>query len=289
MGKWMALNLVKSGHPTTVFNRSQGPARFLTEQGASSTTSPAEVAAASDMVFISLPETQVVEQVLFGPRGVVEGARPGCIVVDTSTIGYMGTLAIAQRLAEKKILFADAPVSGMEARAKDGTLSIMVGCDPALFSALRPVLSLMGNTITHMGPVGSGQLTKLINQLLFNASMAAMAEVLPMAVKLGLDPEKVAQVVTTGTGRSFGAEFFTPRILENRFSDGYPIEKAYKDMVSAAEISAHQKVPLPVTQATTTVFQMAMAEGLGAEDKGALIKVFERLLQVQFRKAGTGE
>ncbi|MHB0869861.1 MAG: NAD(P)-dependent oxidoreductase, partial [Chloroflexota bacterium] len=155
-----------------------------------------------------------------------------------------------------------------------------------LFEENRPILGAMGNTIIHMGAVGSGQLTKLVNQLLFNAAMASMAEVLPMAVKLGLDPERVTQVVSTGTGRSFGVEFFAPRILENRFDQGYPLEKAYKDMVSALEISGHQMIPLPVVQATTTAFQLALAEGLGGEDKGALIKVYERLLGVQFRKGG---
>ena len=137
-----------------------------------------------------------------------------------------------------------------------------------------------------MGKVGSGQLTKLINQLLFNISCAGVAEVLPMAAKLGLDPEKVTQVVTTGTGRSFAAEFFVPLTLENRFDQGYPIKHAYKDMISAAEISAHQKIPLPVVQATTATFQMALAEGFGDESKGSLIKVFERMLGVEFRKKG---
>jgi 3-hydroxyisobutyrate dehydrogenase-like beta-hydroxyacid dehydrogenase len=135
-----------------------------------------------------------------------------------------------------------------------------------------------------MGAVGSGQLTKLINQLLFNICCAGIAEVLPMAVKLGLDPEKVTEVVTTGTGRSFAAEFFLPRALENKFDEGYPIKLAYKDMISAAEISANQKIPLPMVQAATTIFQMALAAELGNEGKGTLIKVFERMLDVEFRK-----
>lgn len=283
MGKWMALNLVKAGHEVTVHNRSQGPVQMLVEQGARAARSAAGVASSSDLVFLCLPETAVVEQMIFGPDGVAGAAGPGTIVVDTSTISYMGTLDVARRLAGQGIRFADAPISGMEARAKDGSLTIMVGAEERLFAEIRPFLLDMGKTILHMGPVGSGQLTKLINQLLFNANMAAMAEVLPMSVKLGLDPDKVAQVITTGTGRSFGAEFFAPRILRDQFTEGYPIGKAYKDMVSALEISGHQRIPLPITQATATIFQMAISEGLGAEDKGALIKVFERLLGVEFR------
>lgn len=286
MGKWMAQNILKAGYPLVVFNRTAQRAQFLVDQGASLVSSPAELAAASEVVFLSLPNTEVVEQTIFGSGGIVEGARPGMVLVDTSTISYVGTLEIARRLAERGIRFADAPVSGMEARAKDGTLTIMFGGDEGLFEEVVPALRAMGNTIIHMGGVGSGQLTKLTNQLLYNAAMASMAEVLPMAVKLGLDPEKVARVVTTGTGRSFGLEFFAPRILENRFDDGYPLEKAYKDMVSALEISGHQKIPLPMAQATATAFQLALADGLGGEDKGALIKVYERLLGVQFRKGG---
>jgi 3-hydroxyisobutyrate dehydrogenase-like beta-hydroxyacid dehydrogenase len=124
----------------------------------------------------------------------------------------------------------------------------------------------------------------LINQLLFNISAAGIAEVMPMAARLGLDPEKVTQVVTTGTGRSFAAEFFLPLALENRFDQGYPLKSAYKDMISAAEISTHEKIPLPMVQAATTTFQMALANGLGSESKGSLIKVFEKLLGVEFRK-----
>jgi 3-hydroxyisobutyrate dehydrogenase-like beta-hydroxyacid dehydrogenase len=196
----------------------------------------------------------------------------------------MATLDVARRLSERGIRFADMPVSGMEARAQDGTLTIMCGGDPALLETVRPALNAMSNKIIHMGEVGSGQLTKLINQLLFNINMAALAEVLPMAVKLGLDPEKVAQVVTTGTGRSFAAEFFIPNILEDRFDQGYPLKHAYKDMISAAEISAQRQIPLPLVHAATTTYQMALLDGLGDQDKGAMIKVFERILGVEFRK-----
>jgi 3-hydroxyisobutyrate dehydrogenase-like beta-hydroxyacid dehydrogenase len=160
----------------------------------------------------------------------------------------------------------------------------MFGGEKKVFDQVRIALEAMGNKIIHMGEVGSGQLTKLVNQLLFNISAAAIAEVLPMAAKMGLDPEKVTQVITTGTGRSFAAEFFTPLILEGRFDQGYPLKNAYKDMISAAEICAYQKIPLPLVQAATTTYQMALADGHGEEGKGAMIKVFERILGVKFRK-----
>jgi len=286
MGKWMAINLVKAGFDVWVQDIDPKAVAFVTEKGAKSCGTPAETATAVDWIFMSLPNTEIVEEVVFGKDGIAEGGKPGLVVVDLSTISYLPTLDISERLRAREILFADAPVSGMETRAKEGDLTVMFGGEEAVLEQVRPALDVIGSKIVYMGKVGSGQLTKLINQLLFNISCAGIAEVLPMAAKLGLDPEKVTRVVTTGTGRSFAAEFFIPLALQNRFDQGYPIKHAYKDMVSAAEISARQKIPLPVVQATTATFQMALAEGFGDESKGSLIKVFERMLGVEFRKKG---
>ncbi|MHB8909557.1 MAG: NAD(P)-dependent oxidoreductase [Syntrophales bacterium] len=283
MGKWMASNMLKAGFPMKVYDISPNAVKFLTDQGAEAAKSPADAAAAVDWLFMSLPDTEVVEKAIFGESGIAQGAKPGLVLVDLSTISYMPTLEISRRLKEKGVLFADAPVSGMGARAKDGKLTVMFGGEEGLFKTLRPAFDAIGNQIVYMGGVGSGQLTKLINQLLFNISCAGLAEVLPMAVKLGLDPEQVAQVVTTGTGRSFAAEFFIPLTLKNQFDEGYPVKAAYKDMISAAEISAHKGIPLPVVNATAVTFQMAMAEGYGDLSKGGLIRVFEKMLGTEFR------
>ena len=284
MGKWMALNMMKAGFPLRVYDIDPAAVQFLAGQGATAAKSPADVAAEVNWLFMSLPDTEVVEKAIFGENGVTQGAKRGLVLVDLSTISYIPTLEIHRKLKERGILFADAPVSGMGARAKEGKLTVMFGGDERLFQTLRPAFDAIGNQIVYMGAVGSGQLTKLINQLLFNISCAGLAEVLPMAVKLGLDPEKVAQVVTTGTGRSFAADFFVPLTLENRFDEGYPVKSAYKDMISAAEISAHKGIPLPVVNATAVTFQMAMAEGFGDLSKGGLIRVFEKLLGTEFRK-----
>ncbi len=284
MGKWMALNIIKAGFELTVFDVSPQAVQFLVDQGAKSSRTPIDLAAQADWVFLSLPNTEMVEKAIFGQDGLACGAMRGTIILDCGTTNYMTTLDFARRLNERGIRFADMPVSGMEARAKDGTLTIMCGGDVAILETVRPALDAIGNKIIHMGEIGSGQLTKLINQLLFNINVAALAEVLPMAVKLGLDPDKVGQVVTTGTGRSFAAEFFIPHILDNRFDQGYVLKHAYKDMISAAEICAQRQIPLPLVHAATTTYQMALLDGLGDEDKGAMIKVFERILGVEFRK-----
>ncbi len=288
MGRWMAHNILAKGFDLTVSDIDAAALAAVTQRGAKAAATPAEVAERTDWIFLSLPNAEIVQQVLFGTAGLLSGARAGQVVIDLGTSAYMATLEIGARLQQHGIHFADAPVSGMEARAKDGTLTIMYGGNEAVFQQLQPVFNAVGNLVLYMGELGCGQLTKLINQLLFNISAAALAEILPMAAKLGLDPEKVVQVVTTGTGRSFAAEFFGPRILEDNFREGYALKNAYKDMVSAAEICAHRNIPLPLVHAATTTYQMALAEGHGDADKGAMIKVFERLLGVEFRrKKGT--
>jgi len=286
MGKWMALNVMKSGFDLTVFDIDEKAVKSLTDQGAKPGRNPGDLAAQVDWVFLSLPNTEIVEGVIFGQNGLVNGAKSGLIVVDLSTIKYLPTLDIARRLQERGVHFADAPVSGMEARAREAQLTVMFGGEKAIFERVRPVFDAIANKVIYMGEIGSGQLTKLTNQLLFNISCAAIAEVLPMAVKLGLDPEKVTQVVTTGTGRSFAAEFFLPLALEGRFDQGYPLKEAYKDMISAAEICAYRKIPLPLVHSATTTYQMALTDGYGDESKGAMVKVFERILGVKFRKKG---
>ena len=289
MGKWMALNYLKADCHISVYDINTQAVDLLVQNGATASQTPAHMATQCEVVFLSLPDTDIVEQTIFGETGLIQTAKKEMLIVDLSTISYLGSVDIARKLNQKDIFFCDAPVSGMESRAKEATLTIMVGGPKKIFDRIYPLLKIIGNTVLHMGPVGSGQLTKLVNQLLFDINAAGLAEVLPMAAKLGLDPAKVCQIITTGTGRSFAAEFFTPLTLENRFDEGYPLKSAYKDLTSAAEISSRHKIPLPLTQATTNIFQMALAQGLGSESKGALIKVFEKILDVEFRKKGVQE
>ena len=147
----------------------------------------------------------------------------------------------------------------------------------------QPLLELIGSKVLYMGPSGSGQLTKLINQLLFDINAGALGEVLPMAARMGLDPDLIGEVVNSGSGRSFASEFFVPRILKGHFADGYPMAHAYKDLVSGAELSARHGIPMPVLAAATATYQAALLRGHGAKDKGAMVQVFEELLGVAFR------
>ncbi|AGA68316.1 beta-hydroxyacid dehydrogenase, 3-hydroxyisobutyrate dehydrogenase [Desulfitobacterium dichloroeliminans LMG P-21439] len=284
MGKPMALNLLKSGKELIVYDQRPNSYLEFEEQGARVAKGLQDVAEA-DIIFCSLPNSEVVHQVLLGEEGLKQALRTGQIIVDTSTIKYNTTLDIAKELAARGVEFLDAPVSGMEARAKEGTLTMMCGGKQELFTKVTPYLQWMANKILYMGNSGSGQLTKLINQLLFDINGAALAEILPMSIKLGLDPEKVGEVVNSGTGRSYASEFFIPKILEGNFTEGYPMKHAYKDLVSGVEISSSLCIPMPVLCAATTTYQIALLKGLGDRDKGGMIGVFEDLLQVQYRKS----
>jgi 3-hydroxyisobutyrate dehydrogenase-like beta-hydroxyacid dehydrogenase len=282
MGKHMAMNMLKSGAELTVTDLKKDSFLQFEQKGVRTTTNLAEVVQA-EIVFLSLPGTQAVQDVLVGRNGIIDKLGKGQIVVDLSTMSYTATLELAKRLEARGVSFLDAPVSGMEARAQEGTLTVMCGGSEKILETVRPFLNCIGNKILYMGGTGSGQLTKLINQLLFDINAAALAEVLPMAVKLGLDPEKVGQVVNSGTGKSYASEFFLPRILKNSFSDGYAMKHAYKDLVSGAEISANLCIPMPVLGAATATYQAALLKGYGDQDKGAMICVFEELLGVAYR------
>jgi len=285
MGKWMAMNLIKAGYPLTFFARKKEVSEQMKTQGGRPSPTLREMAQESDWVFLCVSDTAAVEEVLFGKAGISEALKPGQVVIDCGTIHPLSTRKFAETLKAKGISFLDAPISGMEARAKAGTLTIMAGGEKEVFEKVRPALEVMGNKIIYAGRSGNGQLMKLINQVMFNIHCATMAELFPMAVKMGLDPEQTLEVVKTGTGHCFAVDNFGPLILERNFGPGYPLEAAYKDMVHAAEISNTHRIPLPVTAACMMTYQMALDQGLGRENKGAMIKVWEKALGVEVRKA----
>ena len=285
MGRGMALNMLRGSCDMAVCDLRPERLDEFRRQGIAVSANPS-CAVGADFVFLSLPDTKAVEEVLCGENGLA-GRRSGGIVVDLSTISYQATLRIGEMLARRGISFLDAPVSGMKARAEDGTLTVMCGGEQGVFEAVEPYLRRIGSKVLYMGRQGSGQLAKLINQLLFDINVAALAEILPMSVRMGLDSCKIGEIVNSGTGRSYASEFFIPRTLDGVFDEGYPLESAYKDLVSAAELSAQQKIPLPVLHAATVTYQTALLRGLGAQSKGAMIRVYEELLGVSFRRSPT--
>ena len=237
----------------------------------------------AQILFTCLPDGDVVEDAVFGSDGLAQHLAPDAIVVDLSTIEHAKAVAIGRRLEADGNRFLDCPVSGAPAGAEAGTLTVMCGGDSATFATIKPLLERFSATVLHMGPLGSGQLTKTVNNVIYDINIAAIAEVLPMAVAMGLDPEQIATVVTTGTSRSFASEYFVPRILKGLFDEGYPLAKAYKDLVSCAEVGMKHGVPMPLTAAATATYQTTMRQGHGDRDKGAMILPFEALLGVQVR------
>ena len=282
MGKPMAMNMLKSGGELTVTALETASFPEFEAKGARTTKDVRDMGDA-DIVFLSVPHGKAVMAALIGDKGLLATAKKGQIIVDTSTITYSETLEIAQACAERGVVFMDAPVSGMEQRAIEGTLTVMCGGERDVFDKVKPLLELVGNKILYMGKLGSGQLTKLINQLLFDINAAALAEVLPMAVKMGLDADLVGEVINSGTGRSYASEFFISRILRGHFSDGYLMKHAYKDLISGARISAELGIPMPVLAAATATYQTALLSGHADKDKGGMVRVFEELLGVEYR------
>lgn len=282
MGRPMAMNLAKSGAELIVCATRHTSLVPFESRGVRTTTRLEEVAQ-SEIVFLSLPNGDVVRDVLLGEAPLTGPGSKVRIVVDTSTIAHARAVELAHELQARGIDFVDAPVSGMAARAAAATLTVMCGGSRAACERIEPYLACMASRILHMGPAGSGQLAKLVNQLLFNINAAALAEILPMSVKMGLDPAQVGDIVNSGTGRSYASEFFIPRILDDSFSEGYSMANAYKDLVSAAEIGSQRCIPMPVLNAAIATYQMALLRGHGESDKGSMIRIFEELLGVRYR------
>ncbi|MCI5865858.1 MAG: NAD(P)-dependent oxidoreductase [Cloacibacillus porcorum] len=283
MGRHMAVNMFKHDTDIRVFDANREILTELSNLGIPTASSPAEIGKLADVVFLSLPSAGVVEKVLFGEGGVIGDGAKRNIIVDLGTTAYMKTLEFGSRLGSLGFKFADAPVSGMESRAASGELTLMFGGEQSVFDKIVPYFNMISNKVINFGGLGSGQMAKLINQLLFDINTAALSEVLALATKLGLDPQKTVEVVTSGTGRSWAAEFFAPRILSGVFNEGYAMDNAYKDLVSASEISAQLRVPMPILSAATAIYQMSLCKGLGNEGKGAMIKVYEEFLGAEFR------
>ena len=284
MGKWMAFNILKKGFSLSVYDIRKKPVTELIKYGANAPQGLAEIGNRCKWIVFSLPDTSVVESVLFGTSGLKASLKSGHIIIDCSTTHPVFAQKAAAEPKREGIIFLDAPISGMASLVREGKLTIMVGGEEEAFQTVQPLLKAMGKTILYMGTSGAGQTTKILNNILFNISCAAMAEILSFAVKVGLDPEKFSSVVQESSGQSYGFDFFFPRIINNNFTDGYPMEKAYKDMDALMELSNKYQIPLPVFSGAMHTYKLALSLGLGDQDKGAMIKVWENIFGVTVRK-----
>jgi 3-hydroxyisobutyrate dehydrogenase len=272
MGAAMAGHLVRSGRPVTVWNRTPGRAAGLVAEGATEAANPARLAAASDVILLCVSDTPDVEAILFGPDSVAEGAQPGSLVIDCSTIAPGATRAMAVRLATHGVELADAPVSGGSEGAQKATLSIFVGAEPAVFERARPILEVIGGTITHVGPVGSGQAVKAVNQVILAGAYLGVAEGIVLALKSGLDVEQVVAALSGGAAQSWVLANRSGRMLANEYPLGFKIELHLKDLGIALGLAAESGMELPVTELCAEIERALVEGGHGDDDVSAVAR-----------------
>lgn len=277
MGKPMALNILKAGYSVVVHNRSREAVNELVSQGAVEAFSPKEVAQKADIIFTNLPDSPDVEKVALGEDGIIQGVKPGAIVIDNSTIKPSSARLIAEKLAEKEVLSLDAPVSGGDIGAINGTLTIMVGGPEAAFNKALPIFQVIGKSITHVGASGTGQITKCANQIMVAAQMVAMGELLILAKKSGADPEKVAQAIKGGAAQCWTLDVKTPRLFEGNRAPGFKAYMQAKDLGIVMDTARQYGIPLPSTASNAQLFNAMLEMGMAELDNSAVIGVIEKL------------
>jgi 2-hydroxy-3-oxopropionate reductase len=272
MGKPMALNLRRRGFALVVQSRSRGPVDVLVEAGATACPTAADVAAGADVIITIVPDTPDVEQVLTGPTGVFSTLRPGAVVIDMSTIRPASARALAARAQAQGAWMLDAPVSGGEIGAIDGTLSIMVGGEAAVLEHVRPVLAAMGHPerIIHVGPAGAGQVTKACNQVVLGATIAGVAEAFALAQRHGVDPAGVRKALLGGFAQSRVLEVHGQRMLDGNYTPGFRTELFAKDYRIVMDALAEAGVPAPVTHAVRAMLEQAMTDGRAKDDYSSM-------------------
>jgi len=277
MGKSIAHNILKAGFPIVVYNRSLPAVQELVAEGAKQAGSPAEVANQVEVVFTNLPDTPDVEMVVLGKSGILEGAHKGLIYVDNSTIKPSTSRRIAEILAEKKVLTLDAPVSGGDIGARQGTLAIMVGGPEEALNKVMPVFQAMGKTITHVGEAGAGQIAKACNQIMVAAQMVAMGELLIFAQKSGADPQKVVEAIRGGAAQCWTLDVKPPRLFNGNRNPGFKAYMQAKDLNIVMETARQYGIPLPSTAINSQLFNAMIEMGMKDLDNSAVIGIIEQL------------
>ncbi len=281
MGKSIARNILKAGFPLVIHNRSCTAVDELSAEGALAAPSPQEVASRVEVIFTNLPDTPDVEQVVLGSKGIIEGAHPGLIWVDNSTIKPAAARTLADRLKEKGVLSLDAPVSGGDIGARDATLSIMVGGPAEALEKVSPVLRATGKAITHVGEAGAGQVAKAANQIMVAAQMVAMGELLIFARKAGVDPQKVIEAIRGGAAQCWTLDVKPPRLFKGNRTPGFKASMQAKDLNIILETAREYGIPLPSAALDAQLYNAMLQMGMGALDNSAVIGVIEDLAGVE--------
>jgi 2-hydroxy-3-oxopropionate reductase len=279
MGKPMAKNLIKAGHQLVVSGHNAAAAQELTAAGASAAETPRDIASRVELVITMLPNSPDVAAVALGPDGIIEGAHPGLIFVDMSSIAPLVAQEISGGLADKEIPMLDAPVSGGEPKAIDGTLSVMVGGDRAVFDQVQGVLADMAASVVFVGGIGAGNIAKLANQVVVALNIAAVSEALVLAHKAGVSPQAVVEAIQGGLAGSTVLDAKAPMMLNHNFRPGFRINLHIKDLLNALDTSHAISAPLPLTAAVLEMMTALKAAGHDREDHSGLVQHYESLAQ----------
>jgi 2-hydroxy-3-oxopropionate reductase len=277
MGKSIAANLLKAGYKLTVHSRSRGPVDELCTLGACPADTSRAVAEASDFVFTSLPDSPDVEQVVLGPGGVRDGCRPGMVFIDNSTIKPETARHIAAEMAAIGVQALDAPVSGGDVGARAATLAIMVGGPREAFERVLPVFQAMGKTITHVGDSGAGQVAKACNQIMAAATMVAMSELMLLARKAGVEPQRVVEAIRSGAAQCWTLDVKAPRLFAGERRPGFRASMMHKDLAIILETARAFGMPLPMSALNLQLYESMLQLGMGDLDNSAVIGVYEAM------------
>lgn len=277
MGKSMARNILKAGYPLVVHNRSSAAVEELVSEGATQANSPKDTASQVDILFTNLPDSPDVEKVALGANGIIEGAKKGLIFIDNSTIKPETARSIAEKLGEKGVYCLDAPVSGGDIGAKEGTLTIMVGGPEEALIKAMPVLESVGKSITHIGEAGAGQIAKCANQIMVSAQMVAMGELLILAKKSGADPQKVVEAIQGGAAQCWTLDVKPERLFAGNRQPGFKAHMMDKDLGIVLETARTYGVPLNGAAANAQMFTAMLEMGMSELDNSAVLGVVETL------------
>lgn len=284
MGCPMAKNLIKAGKKLMVYDIREERMTELVGEGASRGDSPKDVASRCETILTMLPNSPEVREVILGKNGVIEGVRSGSTVVDMSSIAPSVSVEVCTELQKKGVEMLDAPVSGGEPKAMEGTLAFMVGGKAETFARVKDLLGAMGASVIHVGEIGSGNITKLANQIIVALNIAAMSEAMVLAAKAGVDPEKVFNAIKGGLAGSAVLNAKMPLVLKGCFKPGFRIELHIKDLNNAIETAHRVGVPVPLTGQVLEIMQALKIEGKAGDDHGGLIQFYEKLSKFEVRK-----
>ena len=284
MGKPMAKNLIKAGYNLVVFDINKDAVTEVVNAGAEEGLSSRDVASKTEIIITMLPNSPHVKEVILGKESVIKGVKSGSIVVDMSSIAPLASKEIYEKLKEKGISMLDAPVSGGEPKAIEGTLAIMAGGDKDSFETVKDILLKMGSSAVFVGEIGSGNVTKLANQIIVALNIAAMSEAMVLATKAGVDAEKVFNAIRGGLAGSTVLNAKMPLVLKGNFKPGFRIELHIKDLMNAMDTAHEVGSPLPLTSQVLEIMQALKVAGKAKDDHGGVIQFYEKLSEVEVRE-----